>query len=152
MRHQRSGRFGTVHTYIDVPDFDKDPLSLSGIVMNDPRAPAATPLEALGGLTTHTPTTRRDFTSPDDVTALVRVYQKHVNEPVAMVFHIVDGNGRTQIIEQATLPADRFRENGSTNVTVALPVATLDPGAYALRVEATSRGSSVRRDVPFRTR
>ena len=61
MRHEPPGDVGSVHTYVDVPDFDEGALTLSGVVLLDRRAPTATPREALGGVLDTAPTTRREF-------------------------------------------------------------------------------------------
>jgi hypothetical protein len=45
-RHSRADLVGSVSTYVDVPDFDQRPLSLSGVVLIDRTAPTATPVEA----------------------------------------------------------------------------------------------------------
>ena len=50
-------------------------VTLSGVVLLDRRAPTPTPPEALAGVLDAPPTTRREFTAADDITALVRVYQ-----------------------------------------------------------------------------
>ncbi len=49
-RHEHANDTGSVHTYIDVPDFDGQAATLSGVVLLDRRAPTATPPEALAGI------------------------------------------------------------------------------------------------------
>ncbi len=60
-RQERAAVAGSVHTYVDVPDFDGGALTLSGLVLLDRRAPTTTPLDSLSGLLDTAPTTRREF-------------------------------------------------------------------------------------------
>ena len=38
-RHERTGDVGSVHAYLDVPDFNRSALTLSGVVLLDRNAP-----------------------------------------------------------------------------------------------------------------
>ena len=68
---------GSVYTYVDVPDFARAPLSLSGIVLG---ASAAKPGNVLGDLLPVTPTAQRQFASSRKVTAFVRAYDTAAQE------------------------------------------------------------------------
>jgi VWFA-related protein len=153
-RHERAGVLGSVHTYVDVPDFESDPVTLSGIVLLDRRAPTATPPEALGGVLATAPTTRRDFTTADRASALVRVYQPQGRPPaaVSLVFRVLDGQLRKVATAAHTLAADQFAPAGSADGRFELPLDTLPPGSYVLRVDAAGGRTTGRREVPFTVR
>jgi len=152
-RHEQAGVVGSVHTYVDVPDFGKDALTLSGAVLLDGRAPTATPPEALGGILDAAPTTRREFGLTDTVTALVRVYQRQGEQPapVTVVFHVLDSALREVIQGESVLQPDVFAA-GSADARYPLPLGRLPPGSYVLRVEAARERTTSRRDVRFDVR
>ena len=56
-------------------------MALSGVVLLDRRAPTLPLPEALAGILDVPPTTRRDFTAADEITALVRVYRRASEQP-----------------------------------------------------------------------
>jgi len=152
-RQQRAGLVGSVHTFVDVPDFDREPLTLAGPVLFDSDAPIATPPESLGGLLERAPTTRRDFRTADDVSALVRVYQRRQDKPVpaAIVFSILQGTRVVTSFENA-VAAEQFAERGVADAAFTLPLHGLEPGAYVLHIDATGNGATIRRDVRFNVR
>jgi hypothetical protein len=154
IRHEQAGDVGSVHTYVDVPDFDSEPFTLSGVVLHDASAPTATPAEALGGVIEVAPTTRREFTSGQRIVALVRAYQLRQDQrgPVAVTFRVLDQQLREVSAEPITLSADRFQADGSAEARFDLPLGRLQPGAFVLRVEATRDPSTARREVPFTVR
>jgi VWFA-related protein len=151
VRHERRGHTGSVHAFVDVPDFENDPVSLSGLILWDPGAPTATPVDTLGNLLPHAPTTRRDFAEQDTIAALVRVYQRRQNapEPITIAWRLQDDAGEPVAQRIEEVPADRFGSDGSTDTTFTLPVATLGAGKYVLLVEATRGQMSASRLVVF---
>jgi hypothetical protein len=152
-RHERTGVIGSVYTFVDVPDFASEPLTVAGPVLFDAHAPTATPPEALGGLLETAPTTRRDFTTADDVSVRVRVYQRRQDKalPVAVVFRVLQG-AREVTATQTALESDQFAAAGSADATYSLPLGLLDPGSYVLHVDASTSGATIRRDVRFTVR
>ncbi len=154
VRHEPSGTLGSVHTFVDVPDFGKDPLTLSGVLLHDASAPTATPPEALGAVIDVAPTTRREFTRQQRVVALVRAYERRQDQPalVAVTFRVLDQQLREVLAEPMTVAADRFAADASAEMRFNLPLDKLRAGGFVLRVEATRDTSTVRRDVPFSVR
>ena len=55
------GREGSVYTDVDVPDFAKETLALSGVVLSTPRTPGSATLETLASVLPAMPTTTREF-------------------------------------------------------------------------------------------
>jgi len=152
-RHERTGIVGSVYTFVDVPDFATEPLTVAGPMVFDTHAPTATPPEALGGLVDKAPTTRRDFTTADDVSVRVRVYQRRQDKPlpVSVVFRVLQ---KTREVTATTtaLEGDQFVAAGAADATYSLPLGLLDPGTYILHVDALAGSVAIRRDVRFTVR
>jgi VWFA-related protein len=147
------GVAGSVYTDVEIPDFAKAPLSLSGVLLQV--APQPPPVfgayNVLAGLPM-APTTERTFTSAHRVKAFLRVYQGTTVKavPVAVTVHILDEAG-TKVYEQASSIAPTlFASTHGADVTVDVPVRTLSPGLHLLRIEAMAGAATVRRDVTFR--
>jgi hypothetical protein len=147
---ESEGRTGTVFTDVEVPDFTKDPLSLSGLVLQ--RSPA-TPVadKVIADLIPVVPTTVRDFDTGDEVTVFLRVYQggKGRVVPVRMSAKVTNERNGVSSNQEAVLEVDEFGDTRAADYRVALPVAHLAPGAYLLEVEAQSGARRMRRSARF---
>ena len=169
---------GSVFYDVEVPDFTRLPLSMSGVVMSvDPRLPAA-PRDRLKTLLPVQPTTARDFFSRDKVSAFFRIYQPRSPTPVTLHARVMDSRNRIVFGTPETIAAGRFLQSrpaepemalsgrGRTgpptprsdpapvgpytaDVRLDLPVYTFSPGPYVLTIEVTSGRQSARRDVRF---
>jgi VWFA-related protein len=155
-----AGTTGGIYCDLDVPDFAKKVLSLSGVVLNVSPGRAAAPKDLLASLIPVVPTTVRNLYRGDTVTAFVRVYQGG-NEPSVLVdtiVRIVDGAGKVASESVVQIPAARFEATGRTATpraadwTVALPLSALQAGPHLLTLEATAGKNTVRRHVRFSTR
>jgi len=127
---------GSIYCDLDVPDFAKKALSLSGVVLTVSPARAAAPKDLLASLIPVVPTTIRDLYRGDTVTAFVRVYQggNEPSVPVDTVVRIVDGAGRVASESTVQIPAARFAATEgvggkerprAADWTVALPLSAL---------------------------
>ena len=149
-RHEHENVSGSVYAYVDVPDFDRDPFTLSGAVLLDRRAPTLPLPEALAGILDAAPTTRRDFAGSDQVTALVRVYQR-AGQPATAVnvfFHIFDEKLQEVGATERLLETAAFAKTGAADARFPVPLETLRPGAYVMQIGVTG-GPVLRRDVRF---
>jgi VWFA-related protein len=143
---------GSVYVDVEVPDFRRDPLSLSGVVMNalmggGPVAPA----RLLNDLTPVVPTTERTFSTADLVTAFVRIYQGG-NGRLSMVTvrtRVLDAAGNAVSEKSDTLDAARFMEARAADHQFRVPVGGLVAGEHVLMFEATLGKVTVKRDVMF---
>ncbi len=144
------GKTGSVYFELVVPDFRKEPVSLSGVVLEaDPPLPSAGH-DALSGIAPAVPTTQREFVGHEG-RAFVRVYrnEKDQEAPVRLVTRIVDERG-DPVLEQAyALEAQEFDALRAADYSVDLPVTTLAPGPYLLTFEATLGEHVARRHVRF---
>jgi hypothetical protein len=145
-----SGR-ASVYTYVDVPDFSQQPLSLSGIVLAASPAVLSAPKDAFANLLPIVPTAQRHFARTDRVTVFLRVYQQvgRPAQPAAVTSRIADVSDRVLSNEVATLTADRFTGNRGADYSVDLPMERLGNGEYLLTIEATQGQQTARRGVRF---
>jgi len=141
----------SVYTYVDVPDFSRQPLSLSGIVLTSLPAILSTSKEVLANLLPVVPTARRHFARTDLVTAFLRVYQEAGKpaQPVDVTVRIVDDSDRAVMNVVAPLAADRFAGNRGADYRVDLPIKRLDNGEYLFVIEAAQGQHTARRGVRF---
>jgi VWFA-related protein len=153
--HDRAqNRSGSVYADVDVPDFGKAAVSMSGVLLSA-SGPQAAPRDALSPLVSIVPTARRTFDATDRVAAFVRVYQSgDVKKPAAPVpFTIrLTGTDETPLVsQQQTLETARFTARAA-DVNFELPIASLKPGPYLLTLEAMLGKTTARRDVRFEIR
>jgi VWFA-related protein len=146
---------GSVYVDVEVPDFRKDVVSFSGVVMNNALAavPVA-PRRAVRDIVPVDPTSERTFFATDVITAFMRVYQGGSAKlaAVPLAARIVDAKGTSMFNQKTTLPAAGFDANRSAEYQLRLPLATLKPGVYLLTFETTVGKSAARRDVRFQVR
>jgi hypothetical protein len=129
---------GSVYTYVDVPDFVLQPLSLSGIAIGTTPGLLSTPQEIFASLLPIVPTARRSFTPSEQATAFVRIYEASKQAPVeaTVTTRLVDENDKVISNDAATIAAARFATARAVDHRVELPLGTLASGDYLLTVEA----------------
>jgi VWFA-related protein len=147
------GTTGSVHTFVDVPDFARESLSMSGVLLHvAPEDPSA-PRDEIDGVLPFAPTARRAFARTDTVSAFVQVSQgtsrKDALVPVAIAMHIVDVQDRVVREQSSTLGSEAFASNRTANAKLAIPTAGLAPGQYLLKLDATTAKKSAERVVRF---
>jgi VWFA-related protein len=147
-------RQGSVYTHVDVPNFRRDPLSLSGLVAGAAPAPPLAPKDLFGDLLPIIPTALREFTKESRVAAFVRAYQggDHAPRDVTMTATLLGVSERPIHRETTTLTAARFAGKRSTDYLIEVPVAQLAPGPYLLMLEATMGDKQVTRHMWFEMR
>ena len=147
-------KLGSVYADIDVPDFAKEPLSMSGVLMSVTPGVAVAPAELLTPIVPVLPTTERAFARTDRVAAFLRVYQGGGAKiaPTTIAIRIVDDHDKTVIDQTDTLGVDRFATARAADQRFALPLTELAPGEYLLTFEVTMGKATARRDVRFSIR
>jgi hypothetical protein len=144
----------SVYTYVDVPDFVKQPLSLSGLVFAvSPAAPSA-PADAFANLLPVVPTAQRAFARTDRASAFLQVYQDgaHVGQPVSVTARVADRSDRIVLDQVMTVPPERFTGGHAADYRLELPVERLEPGEYLLTIQASQGQSTAGRSVRFTVR
>ncbi len=140
-----TGRRGSVYCDVTVPDFTKAQLSGS-IVVLDVRPPAVSaPKGALARFLPFDPTARREFGSGEEVTALLRIYQRRRKDavPVRITARVLDREGSGVWSTAEDIAQGRFAATGEADYRVELPVSTLAPGQDLL--EESPPPTAVRR-------
>jgi hypothetical protein len=144
------GQTGSAYTYIDVPDFASELVSLSGMFLQVGAPGGPVPGAALGDLTPITPTTRRRFARSDTVTAFVREYQSAARDfmPGYAVIEITDATDtRVYRQQQRILPTEAGHR--PTDFRLEVPVDRLLPGPHLLTFEVRHGNDTARRDIRF---
>jgi hypothetical protein len=151
MQSKAASKAGSVFTGIDVPDFSKAPLTLSGIILHAEPGLAIAPADRLAAVVPVVPTTLRDFFRGQKVTAFLRVYQggKAAIVPVSLRAQILDSRNTIVYDAGETISTDAFKANRAADSRLELPTDQLAPGPYLFTLQATDSGASVKRDVRF---
>jgi VWFA-related protein len=143
----------SVYTYADVPDFAREPLSLSGIVLAVSPAVGSAPADAFKDLTPIIPTARREMARTDRATAFLRVYQdaKAAALPATVTARITDTADHVVFDNVIELAVDKFT-NHAADYRLDLPVDRLASGEYLLTIEAAQGERVARRGLRFTMR
>ena len=143
-----TGRTGSAYITAIVPDFSKEPLTLSGVVIARGTGSAA-PAGPLASVLPIAMTTTREFARSDAAVAFVRIYQggNAAPIPVQVAVRLVNDSDRTVLDRTSTLAPAAFAAARSADYRLDLPLADLEPGRYLLTIEANAGKLSARRDV-----
>jgi len=134
---------GSVYVDVTVPDYRKDALSMSGLVLDHQSSRAPMPAartRTIADLVPALPSLARAFTAADAVWVAADIYRgpKAPAAPVEVVTAIGrEGESDAVWHVRETFPPSAFAVVQKVRVRVPLPLATLGPGAYRLRVTAT---------------
>jgi VWFA-related protein len=136
------GKTGSVFYDIDVPDFSRPALSLSGVTMTVEPALAAAPRDRLANLLPLVPSTQRDFLKTDKVRAFVRVYQsgRRPVMPITLDARVLDSTGRMVFGGPEKLGADRFLTHQ--------PAAVDPPSSFGRQRMGAAPRAATSTDVP----
>ncbi len=133
-----AGRRGSVFTSVDVPDFTKGHLALSGAVIARAGAEGIAS-QMLANVLPLAPTATRSFTRSDRAQAFVQVYEPSGGPRAATVTAgDRDETGRRVVSQTTELAAAEFAKTKSANYRLRLPLDALVPGAYLLSITASA--------------
>jgi VWFA-related protein len=151
---ENAGHTGGVFAGVDVPNFAKDPLSLSGLVIGRTPDGGLPPSASVADLLPLLPTTARVFAPGDRVSAFLRIYQGGTAKAsnVQLTTRVIDDQDKTVTDDAMTVQAEQFTPQRAADHRVDLPVARLRPGQYLLRIEAALGNRRVQREVRFTVR
>jgi VWFA-related protein len=146
-----SDQRGSVFTFVDVPDFARDPVSMSGIVLAVAPPALVASNSASANLLPVVPTAKRTFAPTDRVTAFVRVNEPAgpPAEPVTVVVTVKDAQDRIVAANRTALAAGALMESRGADYRFELPVDRLKPGEHVLTIEAVRGSQTVRRSARF---
>jgi hypothetical protein len=142
-----SGRLGTVFYDLIVPDFSKDPLMMSGLLLSAASADetlTAQKDETVGPLLPGAATSRREFARTDTLSLLSEIYDNSASQQTRQIdvaVRLLSEPGQEVYTsrESVTNTADAKKWNVCA-YTKKIPLRDIAPGRYLLRVEAQVRG------------
>jgi hypothetical protein len=155
---EEGGATGAVIYDLDVPDFTKGPLLMSGLVLTSlvgSQAPTAEADDQLRAVLPGPPVALREFPPSDEIVAFAEIYDNQAGSP-----HRVDV-GATVTSDLGKVLYKREEERSSSELlgrpggygyVARIPMRDLPPGSYVLKVEARSRlgqGETVSRELQF---
>ena len=144
---------GSVHLDVVIPDFERDPLSMSDLLLDASKRPASASESAGTRLSIPlTPTTKRSFAVFDIIKAFARVYHgADVGQSNATTRWIVrDESDRIVWTRETTVGAEAFEASRSADVSVELPLFGFAEGPYLLTLQVTRAGRTVERHSRFK--
>jgi hypothetical protein len=148
---EAGGKSGGAKTFVEIPDFGKEPLSLSGLVIERTPSGAVANRELIADLIPIVPTTVREFSRSDRANAFVRVYQRTgaPAEDVTLSWRIVGEDNLTAVERTTVLTAEQFTRSHSADGRFTIPLTELGAGEHLLTVEAVRGDRRSRRDLRF---
>jgi VWFA-related protein len=160
-RAANSRAVGGVSYDLDVPDFSKPPLAISGIALTSTagsRVVTPPPDKAFLDLLPIVPTALRDFARNDVLSAFTEIYDNRASTPHRVAISTtVTADDRTVVFNASD---ERRSEEiqgktGGFGHTVKIPLEGFASGRYVLRIEAMtllSEGATAARELEFRVR
>jgi VWFA-related protein len=154
------GAVGTVPIDLEVPDYEKLPFALSGLVLTSSSAPRLVtpkPDPVLKNVLPLPPSTARSFAKNETVTLFTEIYDRSTPTPHEVDVKVV-AVPRGGTIPVFTTTETRGMEASamtrSHSYQTEIPMKELAPGDYVLQIEVSARpGNHVaRRQVPFSVR
>ncbi len=152
---------GSVFYDLDVPDFSKDLLSMSHVLLTSAVASRVLTVQAdeqLSRVLPASPTAVRDFYVGDQIAILAEVYDNDRRpHSVDISSSILTGTGVQVFTASQSRSNDEFGDArvGTYGVVYEVPLAAFEPGLYVLRIQVQSRADRaepITRDVQFRIR
>jgi VWFA-related protein len=152
---------GALRYDLDVPDFDKQPLAMSGIalmaqsagrMMTAPLPPTFTDVLPVAA------TAMRQFPSGDTLSIFTEIYDRQLATPhsVGIKTTVTGDDGRVLFSTSDTRKSEEIGgKAGGYGHTQKISLAGYKPGRYVLRVEAASslsNGGSAARELEFTIR
>ncbi len=150
---------GSVLYDLDVPDFTKGPLTMSGLVVTSgaaSRVPTVRPDEELRSVLPAPPMGSRIFPVGDELGLFVEIYDNVAAAPhkVDITTTVTADEGKVMFKNEDVRDASELQgKSGGYGHSARVPLTGLAPGIYVLKVEARSRlgqGPTADRQVQFR--
>ena len=160
---EEGGRNGSVLYDLDVPDFYRAPLTMSGVALTAASArmtPTVLPKNPLADFLPGPAVTSREFTREDEIALFAEFYENTPGAPphgldITTTLREEAGRIVTQNTDQRS-STELQGKQGGYGYTARLPLKSLEPGLYVIRVEGKSRigdrENAIGRDVQIRVR
>jgi len=148
-RDPMSGKAGTVFNDVVVPDFTRNGVMVSGLLIASAEASTAmtvqhdTAVEAVLGAPV---TSRRSFSSGDTLRVMAEIYDNRAADeaqPIPVALQLLDEQGKTIYSSRDSLASSGIATKNGKTLSYAKEISLKDApaGRYLLRLEATDRGA-----------
>jgi VWFA-related protein len=153
-----SGAVGSVSYDLDVPDFSRQALAMSGLLLTSAsasRTPTANPDAEFKEVLRAPPAALRSFPSGDLLSFFVEVYDNQTGTPhrVSIKSTILTDAGNVVHSSEDERRSDELKgQRGGYGYSATVPLKEFSPGRYVLRVEARTLlagGGQASREVEF---
>jgi VWFA-related protein len=158
----RTGKAGSVVYDLEVPDFTKAPLVMSGVALTAAsagQAPTIKPKDPLGDFLPGPPTAEREFERGDLLVLFAEFYENVRGAAEHMLdFRAelrAEGGRVVQAVTDERSSTELQGTSGGYGFQARLPLEAVEPGLYVIHVEGRSRvnpDSVVSRDIQVRVR
>jgi VWFA-related protein len=149
--HQPNGKTGSVVADIEVPDYAKTPLALSGVALASTQSAGDRSLlrdQVLESVLGGSPTARRRFARGDVIAAYVEAYAGDgVRIEEVRLMAALETRGGRRLRSVPLVPV--ATEAGRIAATARVPLADIQRGDYVLSIDAQAARHTVNRRVPF---
>jgi VWFA-related protein len=156
-----AGEAGSVLYDLDVPDFSKAPLTMSGVAIASARtsgAPTAKPKDPLASFLPGPPTATREFAVGDTLAMFTEFYENARGAAHMLDFKVeLRAEGGQAVYQSADQRSSTELQGsaGGYGFAATIPLTGIQPGLYVLHVEGQSRAGDrpvASRDVLLRVR
>ena len=158
----KAGKAGSVVYDLDVPDFTKEALMMSGVAMTSAaaaQAPTIKPKDPLADFLPGPPTAMREFEKGDLLVLFAEFYENgRVSAPHMLDFKAelrAEGGRVVQQASEERSSTELQGKSGGYGFQPRLPLDSVEPGLYVIHVEGRSRTNQdavVSRDIQIRVR
>jgi VWFA-related protein len=146
-REAGAGEIGSVFYDLDVPDFNKEKLTMSGVLVTAATSrlvPTPLPDKQIEGVLPLPATARRDFVKGDILALFAEVYDNLPPQPAHKIDITTkltgeDGRDVFKTTEERASSELQGSKGGGYGHAVQIPLKDVAPGRYLLRVEAAAR-------------
>jgi len=157
-RDMTKATIGSVIYDLDVPDFYKDKIAMSGLAITSLGGAAmmtARPDDVMKQVLPAPPVAARAFAQNDELAVFTEVYDNSGNAPhkVDITTSVLTDEGRVLYKNEESRDSSELQgAKGGYGYTSRVPLSEIAPGSYVLNVEARSRlgdSPSTKRQVQF---
>jgi VWFA-related protein len=159
---EAGGKAGSVLYDLEVPDFSKSPLTMSGIALTSASAgltPTAKSKDPLGQMLPAAPTTAREFQRNDEVALFAEFYENQPNaapHKIDLTTTVRSDDGRVILQTQEERSSTELQGGrGGYGYVSRIPLKDFASGLYVIHLEGRSRtenGAGIGRDIQIRVR
>jgi hypothetical protein len=153
------GALGSVIYDLEIPDFYKQPFSISGLVVTSLAGASmvtARPDEQLRAVLPAPPVALRSFPQNDEIALFTEVYDNSGSSPhkVDIVTTVTSDEGKVLFKTDEQRDSSELQgQRGGYGYATRVPLSDIAPGLYVLKVEARSRlgqSPTAEREIMFR--